>query len=243
MINKNYTFRKLEAIGKLVLFVPVLSMISCESGKKENNPTTVERDSTSVEQTLKQIIPLEYKSVAIGTQTWMAENINTQVFRNGDTIPQIKSSEEWIEAGKNGKPAWCYYYDNKEDGDKLYNFYAVTDTRGLAPDGWEVPTVQDYEVLIKHLGGVKVAAPKLKDTEGWTKGANGTNESGFSARPGGMRNFVGAFTNKGEFGYWWTKSERVNSNGWYISIGLKNQLPKPTFSQQANAFSVRCIKK
>ncbi len=95
-----------------------------------------------------------YKTVDLGNQTWMAENLNVSTFRNGDTIPEVKTTEEWIKAGKEGKPAWCYYDNDTANGriyGKLYNWYAVDDKRGLAPKGWHIPSNNEYGNLNKSV--------------------------------------------------------------------------------------------
>jgi len=93
--------------------------------------------------------PLDYgygtsdaPTVNIGTQTWMAKNLNVSIFANGDPIPEVKTNEEWKKAAEEKKPAWCYYENDPANGaiyGKLYNWYAVSDPRGLAPKGWHIP--------------------------------------------------------------------------------------------------------
>jgi uncharacterized protein (TIGR02145 family) len=97
-----------------------------------------------------------YKSVIIGNQSWMAENLNTSKFRNGDPIPEVKTDEEWAKALKEGRPAWSYYDNDQKKGakyGKLYNWYAVNDPRGLAPIGWHIPTDNEWTALTDYLGG------------------------------------------------------------------------------------------
>ena len=89
-------------------------------------------------------------SVKIGDQTWMSTNLNVSKFRNGDPIPEIKTEEEWINAGKNKQPAWCYYNNDPSNGSKygkLYNWWAVKDPRGLAPEGWHIPSSGEFSYL------------------------------------------------------------------------------------------------
>ena len=111
-----------------------------------------------------------YKTVTIGSQVWMAKNLEVSTFRNGDVIPQATSNAEWEAAGKNKQPAWCYY-DNDSKNDvkygKLYNWYAVNDPRGLAPVGYHVPTDAEWTQLSDYLGGEGVAGKKMKSTSGW----------------------------------------------------------------------------
>ena len=94
-----------------------------------------------------------YKTVKIGEQVWMAENLNVSTFRNGDSIPHAITNQEWDDAGKEGRPAWCYYENNTNNGlkyGKLYNWYAVIDKRGLSPKGWHIAKKTDWEILIQY---------------------------------------------------------------------------------------------
>ena len=109
-----------------------------------------------------------YKTIKYGVQVWIASNLNVTHFRNGDVIPEAKTEEEWIKAGKSGSPAWCYYDNDPENGKKygkLYNWYAIGDKRGLVPEGWHVSANADWRTLIKNLLGVDVAGVKLKSTD------------------------------------------------------------------------------
>jgi uncharacterized protein (TIGR02145 family) len=110
------------------------------------------------------------KTITIGNQVWMAENLNVFYFRNGDPIPIIKNNEEWNIAIGKQQPACCYYANNAINGKKygvLYNWYAVVDPRGLAPKGWHIPTDEEWGTLIDALGGEFFASEKMKSTEGW----------------------------------------------------------------------------
>src|SRR5688500_3606271 len=88
-----------------------------------------------------------FKTIKIGSQVYMAENLNVSHFRNGDAIPEVKTNEEWMLAGKEKKPAWCYYDNKPENGSiygRLYNWHAINDPRGLAPEGWHVATDAEW---------------------------------------------------------------------------------------------------
>ena len=114
--------------------------------------------------------PATQQSIKIGNQEWMKMNLNVVTFRNGDTIPLAKTNEEWENAGENGQPAWCYYENNAQNGEKygkLYNWYAVNDPRGLAPSGWHVASDKEWKVLTDFIGGEKMTGKKLKSKNGW----------------------------------------------------------------------------
>ena len=98
----------------------------------------------------------QVQTVTIGTQVWTTKNLDVSTFRNGEIIPEAKTNIEWEAAGDNKQPAWCYYDNNPANGTKygkLYNWYAVNDPRGLAPEGWHVPTDKEWKVLKETLGG------------------------------------------------------------------------------------------
>lgn len=136
-------------------------------------------------------------------------------FRNGDSIPEVRSQGEWEKAGKNKQPAWCYYEKNPANGKiygKLCNWYAVNDPRELAPKGWHIPSDKEWTILIDHLGGEKVAGGKMKITGTQYKGA--TNESGFSGLPGGYRASFGEFGSIGTKAQWWSSSEVNSAFAW-----------------------------
>lgn len=105
-----------------------------------------------------------YKTVFIGSQTWMAENLNVDRFRNGDVIPEAKTDEEWKTACRNFQPAWCYYKNDPKNAakfGKLYNFWAVIDSRGIAPNGWKVPSDDDFNKLKNSVGTYKLSEVEI----------------------------------------------------------------------------------
>ncbi len=111
-----------------------------------------------------------YKTVKIGEQIWMAENLHAFNFRNGDPVPIVKTDTFWNRFNKPNSPGCSYYENNLKFGVKyglLYNWDAINDPRGLAPEGWHIPTAKEWKILIANLGGREVAGAKLKSTEGW----------------------------------------------------------------------------
>lgn len=185
----------------------------------------------------------DFKSVKIGTQTWMVDNLNTGTFRNGDPIPEAKSQEDWIKAGKEKKAAWCYY-DNKPENEKkygkLYNWYAINDPRGLAPTGWHIPIPNEW-LMLKNFLGEEVSA-KLRSTSGWNENRNGDNSSGFTAYPGGWRSTSSVgFLDAEMYGYWWCSTEDWARPEIYFLCwcgGTLHSRNKP----KDEGCSVRCIK-
>ena len=162
-----------------------------------------------------------YKTVKIGEQEWMSENLNVSKFRNGDPIPEARTEEEWLTAEKERKPAWCNYDNDPAIGKKygkLYNWYAVNDPRGLAPEGWHIPSNHEWTELEMALGMSQTDVEndkewrgtdegnKLKAKHGWEGKGNGTNSSGFSALPAGFRSDWGSFISLGSRTSFWTST-------------------------------------
>jgi uncharacterized protein (TIGR02145 family) len=186
-----------------------------------------------------------YKTVKIGRQIWMAENLNVSIFRNGFLLPEVRSSEEWIKTGSKYKPAWCHYNNDPENGrfyGKLYNWYAVNDHRNLAPEGWHVPEEAEWKELTDYLGGKGVAGGKMKSSTGWENNGNGTNESGFSALPGGTRYINGAFYGIGNYGSWWSSIPNSSDSAWNRLLDYADSSYGRGKGDKANGFSVRCIR-
>ena len=189
-----------------------------------------------------------YQTVKIGDQTWMKQNLNTSQFRNGDLIPEVKTDVEWEKAGLEKKPAWCYYETNADNGKiygKLYNWYAVHDSRGLAPKGWHIPSDMEWKALSTFLGGTDLAGKKLKEkgTTHWkTPNKEATNDSGFSGLPGGLNYSFGSFVHQGNVGYWWTSVEDSEETAILFSLSYENSTLADFFLNKGVGISVRCIK-
>jgi uncharacterized protein (TIGR02145 family) len=172
-------------------------------------------------------------------------------FRNGDVIPEAKTYEEWRNAGHRGLPAWCYYENKTENGEKygkLYNWFAVNDPRGLAPDGWHVPSDNEWSILIDFLGGNDIAGKKMKSTSGWNKislfkSGNGSNESGFTGLPGGYRDNDGSYYDIGTIGYWWSSSESYSDyDAWNCNLYYNYGIASRDGYFKENGLTIRCLR-
>ncbi len=184
-------------------------------------------------------------TVTIGTQKWAVANLNVSTFRNGDTIPEARTNKEWVAAGDAGKPAWCYYNNEPAKGQKygkLYNWYAVNDPRGLAPEGWTVASDADWSQLAYFLRGQVGPGFKLKSISGWADGSNGSDEIGFAGLAGGYRIENGSFLNMGGIGTWWSSTESKNLEAYDHFLSLSNSLGSSSTPKQRGE-SVRCIRK
>jgi uncharacterized protein (TIGR02145 family) len=188
-------------------------------------------------------------SVSIGTQTWMQYNLDISTYRNGDPIRHAQTEAEWQDASAKGEGAWVYYNNDPANGaiyGKLYNWYAVNDSRGLAPEGWHVPTDVEWLILTDYLGGGDFVGGKLKSASGWYDSGNGNNSSGFSGLPGGYRYYDGDFRSSSTYdGFWWSSTEYETLYVWHRSLSHRdNQLYRNYFIDYAKEYglSVRCVK-
>jgi uncharacterized protein (TIGR02145 family) len=191
-----------------------------------------------------------YKTVTIGTQIWMAENLKTTKYRNGELIPNVNDTTQWR---KLSTGAYCYYENDTRYINAygfLYNWFALKDRRNLAPAGWHVATDSDWTILTDYLGGENAAIGKLKEngTTHWSDNSETTNESGFTALPGGFRgnlSFAGAKMGyhdwyNGIWAIWWSPEDSTLAYDWerLIWFGRVERL----YSHKSNGASVRCVK-
>jgi uncharacterized protein (TIGR02145 family) len=188
-----------------------------------------------------------YATIVIGTQEWMAENLRTTTYANGDPIPNVTDGSQWIGLSTG---AWAHYQNNaiyENPYGKLYNWYAVADPRNVCPTGWHVPTDAEWTVLSDYLGGEDVAGGKMKSTgtQYWNLPNTGaTNESGFSGLPGGYRDYQdnGAFYNLSFSGFWWAALE------FDLDLASRKSLTEGTSLMGSGGFpkkigiSVRCLR-
>lgn len=209
---------------------------SCGKDDDENVPSDT--------NTVKDIDGNVYHTVTIGTQVWMTENLKTSKFRDGTSIPNLKDDLAWRKAYS---PAYCWFDNNtsnKNTYGALYNWYAI-ETGELAPLGWHIPTDAEWEALLTYLGEY-VAGGKMKEVglKNWSSPNTGaTNESGFSGLPGGSRNYKGSFANFGNNGYWWSSTEPIFSDPWYLYLEYNSSYAiLDRFSSMGMGFSVRCVR-
>ncbi len=188
-----------------------------------------------------------YKTITIGTQVWMAENLRTTKYRNGETIQNVTDNTQWL-----GLTSGAYCWFNNSDADKatygaLYNWYAAADSRSIAPSGWHIPSNNEWLTLLDYLGGENIAGGKMKETGSshWTNPNNAaTNQSGFTALGVGERDGIDR-----DFQYrfmccrFWSLTQYDDSNAWFNAVfnyatycNHSNYLPKKF------GVSVRCIK-
>jgi uncharacterized protein (TIGR02145 family) len=197
-----------------------------------------------------------YKTVKIGNQIWMAENLRTEKFNNGDPIEQISSDRYWQDFSAFAMndttleeiyPIMCYYKNLKQKNSALYNWYITIDSRGVCPTGWHIPSSEEFVELINFLGGTNEAVSKLKSTSSWR--INGLNSSGFNAISSGLRLGSGEFTVEKEDCSFWTDSNLLKDfSGTHEILGIGFSInSEKTLSGFGNytinmAGSIRCLK-
>ena len=190
-----------------------------------------------------------YKTIVIGTQEWMAENLKTTIYRNGEPIATNLTDVEWENTPNTQIGAWAFYNNDSQYDcpyGKLYNWFAVADPRHVCPTGWHEPTDGEWTILTDYLGGGSVAGGKMKSTgtQYWLDpNQDATNESGFSGLPGGVR-IPSQFFNFGNTGYWWSSSENETIDAWERNIGYNNGIAYRGNGDgdKVNCLSVRCLR-
>lgn len=220
--------KKLLSLSVSLVLVLITSLfISCD--KEENDNTVTDIDGNT------------YKTVTIGNQIWMAENLRTTTFNDGTPMSQVEDRTTWADLTTE---AYCWYNNDEatfgETYGALYNYYAV-DSRKLCPDGWRVASPTEWNTLRDYLadnGHKENEGTALKSINGWENDGSGTDDYGFKAIPGGSRAY--SFEYMGRFSYWWAHGEW---SGHIIAKYLVDQ--RSDISQigtvKAAGYSVRCI--
>jgi uncharacterized protein (TIGR02145 family) len=187
-----------------------------------------------------------YTSVKIGTQVWMVQNLRTTKYRNGDLIGT--TTPDTLDIRTENKPKYQWIYKGYEDKvaiyGRLYTWYAVSDSRNIAPLGWHVPSYGDWATLIDYLDEQYNSGAKLKETATthWiTPNAGADNSTGFTALPGGNREVDGAFNYIGYHGSWWSTDEYLSDYAWNQYLSYDSSSFTGTFVMKKLGISVRCV--
>lgn len=227
------------------LILLLIAVASCSNNTGKDSP----------ENSVTDIDGNEYRTVRIGSQVWMAEDLKTTRFNDGTAIPQVTRTEEWASLTT---PAFTWYNNDALNGEEygaLYNWYAVG-TGKLCPLGWHVPSDQEWNELVSVYESNSRAGGALKEagTDHWRNPNTGaTNESGFTALPGGYRSYNGTFNLLRASGYWWSNTE----SSWFGAGGTSGDTASNTvifwnlrykerdlyrfISEKSNGFCVRCL--
>jgi uncharacterized protein (TIGR02145 family) len=185
-----------------------------------------------------------YKTIIIGSQEWMAENLKTTIYRNGNAIANVTDTAQWQNLTTG---AWSYFNNDSQYDcpySKLYNWYAVVDPRHVCPTGWHVPSDAEWTTLENYLGGSNVAAGKLKSTgtQYWNTPNDANNESGFSGLPAGARYDDGTFNELGPTCVLWSSTEDDANDAWYRALNYYYSFVYRLNLSKVYGFSVRCLK-
>jgi len=213
-----------------VLFL-IFSIHSCE-----------EEDANAI----KDVDGNVYNTVTIGTQLWMKGNLRTTRYSNGDLIGTTTPATLDISGETTPKYQWTYDGDenNVAAYGRLYTWYAVTDNRNICPTGWHVPTDEEWTTLTTYLGGESIAGGKLKEagTSHWfSENVGATNESGFTALPGGTHK-IDTFYNIRDTGFWWSSTEGSATQAYNRFINYYGNYIGRYNSTKQNGSAVRCLK-
>lgn len=222
------------SLSILILTFAILSF-SCSKEK------STEPQNTS---TVTDIDGNIYHTVTIGSQVWMVENLKTTHYRNGDSILNVTDNNIWYNAGIG---IYSDYNNDTANGDiygRLYNWLAVSDSRGLAPLGWHVASDSEWQTLVDCFGGDIVAGDKLKEdgTVHWNAPNSGNNETGFTGLPGGSRQYGGEFMDLGVYGTFMTSTETSSEYVWVWSLYNQTGYVQHGGAYKPYGFSVRCVK-
>jgi uncharacterized protein (TIGR02145 family) len=174
----------------------------------------------------------------------MRKNLSTIKYTNGDSIPQITDQSNWANLTTG---AWCWYNnDSANYGSvygKLYNWYAISDQRGVCPIGWHIPNDTEWSLLLDSLGGASIAGGALKSLSGWEyPNLGASNSSGFSALPGGLRGNSGYFNVAGSQGYFWSSSLQDIDRPYFRNLNANYTSVYRGYGYSKDGFSVRCVK-
>ena len=215
-------------------------------------------DSTGTDSTIIDIDGNIYETVQIGNQIWTTTNLKTTHYRNGDPIPTVLSDSDWQNTTSG---AYAVYNNNESNADTygyLYNWYAVDDTRGLAPEGWHIPTDEEWMELEMALGmseseancsgwrGTDLASQLASRADLWCDGALGNNSnfgtSGFDALPAGYRNNDGNYSSLSDNGYFWTSTEYYSFLAWCRKLHCNHlEISRYTRNKEIG-FAVRVVR-
>jgi uncharacterized protein (TIGR02145 family) len=227
MKRKSLSFKFVSA---LLLICTFFFNVSC----KNSAPETV----TDIEGNV-------YKTIKIGKQLWMAENLRTTRYRNGDPIPNIPGRVPWT---MQNEGAYCNYSNNDSNVTvygRLYNWYAVNDSRNIAPEGWHVATDKDFDVLIKYLGGDSLAGGKMKSVSATLRqspNAGASNSCGFSAIAAGYRNdYTGNYHLLKGNTMFWTSTEN-DTTVWVRLLSSTDAGAFRCYVEKRSGLSIRCVK-
>ncbi len=245
-------YQKIFGFVLTIILVIFLISASCEKEEQDlaynplNGKTTAVFNKDKKYGTVADIDGNVYKTIKIGDQVWMAENLRTTHFRNGDAIPLVTDSADWA-VQLSG--AYCNYNDTENMDTiatygRLYNWYSLVNYESIAPEGWRVPHSGDWNILIEYLGGDSIAGRKLKEAGNlhWKDPVQADNSSGFTAIPGGWRQLPLKYNKIGLYCDFWTSSYNGDNFAAFLYLSSWEIYVSKGYNFKTKGYSVRCIK-
>jgi uncharacterized protein (TIGR02145 family) len=244
--STSYTYRvyAYNSAGNSLQYSNVITVATSGGGSGGNSVTDIDGNV--------------YPTVQICNQLWTAKNLSVTRYRNGDIIPQVTDPTQWANLTTG---AWCWSNNDSAtyaaNYGKLYNWYAINDSRGLAPEGWEIPLKSTWDSLVKFIDnttdttqgsvnyGTNAGGPmKQIGTSLWRNpNRGGTNTSGFTGLPGGCRTEGSSFIDNRVYGVWWSKTEYLSDYAWFVFLGYDYLQVGRSNNLKKRGFSVRCVKR
>jgi uncharacterized protein (TIGR02145 family) len=252
---KSFTFNRFVFIAFIIVFY----------GCERNEKNIINQCPELIDGILIDIDGNSYKTIKIGSQLWMAENLKVTKYSNGDTLQNIIEANIWdrINFG-----AYCVYdndISNVVTYGLLYNWYAINNYRNICPCGWHIPNNSDWDILFEILGGEEIAGNKMKESGNihWlycdtsisiTEFQCGNNSSGFTALPAGIRKgewyhppgeplvYDVLFELKYHYCFFWIGSDRDEQVSYNLFLGYYSDITRGTNNSKTDGYSVRCIK-
>jgi len=206
--------------------------------KQHDNPVVVPTTVADIDGNV-------YHTVTIGTQVWMVENLKVTRYNDGTAIPYVPDSADWVALKTQG---YCWYGNNasanKNSYGALYNGYVLSSGKNIAPVGWHIPADSEWTILTTWLGGENVAGDKLKEAGSahWSiMNVSATNESGFTALPGGYRGSFAKFAGMGSVGFWWSSTPYGYGFLYRYMYDNDSRVESGNINKEW-AYSIRCIR-
>ena len=232
----------------LILFFPSILLMGCKKKGVTNIPVPATSSSIAFNTNLsygivKDIDGNSYKTININGEEWMAENLKVTRYNDSTPIPYVSDSVAWINLLDAG---YCMYNNNPVNKDLyglLYNYYVIN-TKNVCPKGWHIPSDEEWINLTNGLGTSVIAGGKMKEAgDGHWIGLNDltTNSSGFTALPGGVRDYDGVMIGQRYMGYWWTTLEQ-SSDFAYVRFLHNDAHCEKSYILKNYGISIRCLK-
>lgn len=235
----------MKLICGLLLYTSVFLILSCD--KVTNTKPSTQFNERLIYRAVTDIDRNQYRTIQVGDQVWMAENLRTTRYANGDSIPNIQNAQEWsfLKTG-----AWAHYKNDASYESvygKYYNWCVSADPRHVCMTGWHVPTDAEWMELLNFLGGIEVAAPKMKSS--WENQWVGSideisNSSGLSILPAGKRGLSGDFNLMTHRAPFWTTQSNSSNPEWGLSYELfwnSDQVGRFNADDKYYGHCIRCI--